>query len=89
MDGSGHSQGCISNCQRKVVLYRLLITGTDENVGGSGAEWNAEVCIYSIRMSFQQLATATPYEILSLYADSDRPIHGLFSRGYHCTRSPV
>jgi hypothetical protein len=35
---------------------------------------------YSIRIIFQQLATATPYEILSLYADSDRSIHGLFSR---------
>ena len=89
MDGSGRSQGCISNGQRKVVLYRLLITGTDENVGGSGAECNAEVCIYSIRMSFQQLATATPYEILSLYADTDRSIHGFFSRGYDCTSSPI
>jgi hypothetical protein len=32
---------------------------------------------YSVRMICQHLATAAPYEILSPYADSDRPIHGL------------
>jgi hypothetical protein len=42
-----------------------------------------------LRMIFEQLAMATPYEILALYANSDRSLHGLFARGYDCTRSPV